>query len=45
MDDSLGGEDETALGIWTSHILLLEGRPLTDADIRSLYPGGTEPTP
>jgi hypothetical protein len=37
----LRGEGEArALGIWTSHILLLEGRPLEETDIQSLYPGG-----
>ena len=40
-----GEDDATALGIWTTHILLLQGRPLTESDIRSLYPGGEERTP
>ena len=38
-----GERDQAGLGIWTSHILLLEGRPLQDSDIQSLYPGGEEP--
>jgi hypothetical protein len=37
-----GAADEQALGIWTTHILLLQGRPLAESDIRSLYPGGEE---
>src|SRR5438552_4194678 len=35
-----GEGDQAGLGIWTSHILLLEGRPLQDSDVQSLYPGG-----
>jgi hypothetical protein len=39
----LRGESESsALGIWTTHILLLQGRPLGETDIRSLYPGEEE---
>lgn len=30
-----------ALGIWTTHILLLVGEPLKTTDIRSIYPGQT----
>jgi hypothetical protein len=40
-------EDESGsdmLGIWTSHIALLFGRPLRDADIQSIYPRA-EPQP
>jgi hypothetical protein len=33
---------DVALGIWTSHILLLPGRPLEETDIQNLYPGPTE---
>jgi len=41
----LRGEDHSsALGIWTTHILLLQGRPLEESDIQSLYPGGEERT-
>ena len=41
----LRGDDETtALGIWTTHILLLQGRPLDESDIQSLYPGGEDRT-
>jgi hypothetical protein len=29
------------LGIWTTHIALLFGKPLTDADIQSIYPRAT----
>ena len=36
--------DEAAVGIWTSHILLLQGRLLADSDIQSLYPGEEERT-
>ncbi len=39
-----GENEDMALGIWTTHILLLQGRPVTDSDIRSLYPGGEERT-
>jgi len=35
-------DGDVALGIWTSHILLLEGRPLEETDIQNLYPGPTE---
>ena len=36
----LRGEDgEQGLGIWTSHILLLQGRTLEDSDIHDIYPG------
>jgi hypothetical protein len=37
-----GSAGETALGIWTTHILLLEGRVLEDTDIQDLYPGQVE---
>ena len=39
-----GDEEAAAVGIWTTHILLLQGRPLAESDIRSLYPGGEERT-
>jgi hypothetical protein len=32
-----------ALGIWTTHILLLVGEPLKSTDIRSIYPGQASP--
>ena len=32
-------EGTQALGIWTTHILLLVGEPLRSTDIRSIYPG------
>ena len=34
-----GSDGARGLGIWTSHILFLHGRPLDDTDIRGLYPG------
>lgn len=37
-----GREDEPALGVWTTHIALLFGRPLASADIRALYPGPSQ---
>lgn len=39
------GGDEMALGIWTTHILVLQGRPLADSDIENLYPGEEEERP
>ena len=33
-----GDESSEVLGIWTSHIALLFGRPLKAADIQSIYP-------
>ena len=38
--DPASGEDgeNEVLGIWTSHIALLFGRPLSGADIQSIYP-------
>jgi len=42
----LRGEDgEQGLGIWTSHILLLQGRTLEDSDIHDIYPGGGSVNP
>lgn len=39
----LRSEDgRVGLGIWTSHILVMTGRPLEETDIRNLYPGPTE---
>jgi hypothetical protein len=35
-------DGDLALGIWTSHILILEGRALEGTDIQNLYPGSTE---
>jgi hypothetical protein len=35
-----GEESERGLGIWTSHILLLEGSQLDASDVHDLYPGG-----
>jgi hypothetical protein len=35
-------DDDVALGIWTTHILVLAGRPLEESDIVNLYPGSTE---
>ncbi len=35
-------DGDLALGIWTSHILVLEGRALEETDIQNLYPGSTE---
>src|SRR5918911_1709190 len=32
------GDDTEVLGVWTSHIALLFGKPLTGADIQSIYP-------
>jgi hypothetical protein len=41
----LRGDDQaSALGIWTTHVLLLQGRHLEPSDIQSLYPGGEERT-
>jgi hypothetical protein len=37
-----GANGDLALGIWTSHILVLPGRPLDETDIQNLYPGPTE---
>ena len=37
-------EETQALGIWTTHILLLVGEPLKASDIRSLFPGQAGPT-
>lgn len=39
-----GTDEAAAVGIWTTHVLLLQGRPLDESDIRSLYPGGEERT-
>jgi hypothetical protein len=39
-----GADGEIGLGIWTTHILILEGRALEETDIRDLYPGATEAT-
>jgi hypothetical protein len=36
--DPAPGEDTEVLGIWTSHIALLFGKPLSGADIQSIYP-------
>ena len=33
---------EVALGLWTTHILVLAGRPLDETDIQNLYPGSAE---
>jgi hypothetical protein len=33
-----GDDSSEVLGIWTSHIALLFGRPLKAADIQSIYP-------
>lgn len=35
-------DGDLALGIWTSHIVLMEGRALDETDIQNLYPGSTE---
>lgn len=35
-----GPDGEIGLGLWTTHILLLEGRALEETDIHDLYPGG-----
>ena len=35
-------DGDLALGIWTTHILLLEGRALEETDIQNIYPGSTE---
>lgn len=32
-------EDSVMLAVWTTHIALLFGRGLTDADVQSIYPG------
>lgn len=40
-----GADGARAMGIWTSHILLLEGRPLDETDIHSLYPVAATPVP
>ncbi len=36
-------EENEVLGIWTTHIALLFGRPLKNADIQSIYPGTQQP--
>jgi hypothetical protein len=36
------GGTTTALGIWTTHIALLFGRSITEADVRSIYPGAAK---
>ena len=36
--DPAPGDDAEVLGIWTTHIALLFGKPLTGADIQSIYP-------
>jgi hypothetical protein len=36
--DAAPGDDTEVLGVWTSHIALLFGKPLTGADIQSIYP-------
>jgi hypothetical protein len=38
------GGTTTFLGVWTSHIALLHGRALSEADIRSIYPRAEGPT-
>ena len=38
-DDAAASE---VLGIWTSHIALLFGRPLKPGDIQSIYPRSEE---
>jgi hypothetical protein len=35
-----GPDGELGLGIWTSHVLLLQGHTIQSSDIRDLYPGG-----
>jgi hypothetical protein len=41
MDGPEGGQ---ALGIWTTHILLLVGEPLRETDVRNIFPGQVEPS-
>ena len=36
--DEAGDDESEVLGIWTSHIALLFGRPLKAGDIQSIYP-------
>lgn len=42
-DDEEG--ENVMLGIWTTHIALLFGKTLTDADVDSIYPRSEEETP
>jgi hypothetical protein len=37
-----GESGSEVLGIWTTHIALLFGRPLHAADVQTIYPGGAE---
>jgi hypothetical protein len=37
-----GGSDSEVLGIWTTHIALLFGRPLKAGDIQTIYPRSEE---
>ena len=37
-----GASSSEALGIWTSHIALLFGRPLKSGDIQTIYPRSEE---
>jgi hypothetical protein len=37
-----GLEDAMALGIWTTHVLVLRGRRLEGSDIQNIYPGAEE---
>jgi hypothetical protein len=36
--DPAPGDDSEVLGVWTTHIALLFGKPLSGADIQSIYP-------
>jgi hypothetical protein len=38
LEPTESSEDTDVLGVWTSHIALLFGKPLTGADIQSIYP-------
>lgn len=40
--DEAGDEESEVLGIWTSHIALLFGRPLKPGDIQTIYPRAEE---
>lgn len=40
-----GVTESVVLGIWTTHIALLFGQPLTSADIQSIYPRAEEGLP
>ncbi|MBM2810553.1 MAG: hypothetical protein HW416_1312 [Chloroflexi bacterium] len=37
-----GADGAMGLGIWTSHILLLQGRQLEETDVQNTYPGAEE---